>query len=263
MKKAIISDIHSNLEALGAVLEDIDERGDIEEILCCGDIVGYGPDPNMCLKVARSRNIRSVMGNHDFAAISARNFERDLLRMKDVTKTVFRWTYNRLSEDERDYLKNLPFVLEEDRFLVSHGSVAEDHLDQFKYIETNYERFAMNHHKLEQEGKQILFYGHRHIPGIYPNKKTSITDSLKRDGKNQIIEMKFKIMPDISYLVNVGAVGQPRDGDPRACYVVYDENFITIVKVEYDFRETQEKIMSTDLPLGLRKFYARRLELGK
>jgi predicted phosphodiesterase len=265
MKQAIISDIHANLEALRAVLEDIDERG-IEEIICCGDVVGYGPDPNECLGIVRSRNIKHAMGNHDYLVASEENFQYHIYKLNKRTQEMFRWTSSKLSQDEKDYLGSLPFLLEFDDFLVSHGSAADDEIRDFLYIEkpsTFFECSEKNFKKLEQEHKKILFYGHRHIPGIYPNKKTSITDRLKRDGKNQVIEIKFRVIPDMLYLVNVGSVGQPRDKDPRSTYAIYDGDFITLVKVEYDFRETQEKIRSIDLPETLKEFYARRLEVGK
>jgi len=265
MKKAIISDIHANLEALEAVLEDIDKRG-IKEIICCGDIIGYGPDPNMCLKTVRRRGIKSVIGNHDYLVLSRKNFEEHQYRISPRLQPMFRWTDYRLSEEEKDYLKNLPYLLEFDDFLVSHGSAADDELEHFMYIESTDlidERLDKNFEKLKQKGKKILFYGHRHKPRMFTDKKLSITDSIRRDDKQQVVEIKFRVIPDLYYLVNVGSVGQPRDKDPRACYTVYDGDFISLVRLDYDFKKTQEKLRATDAPEFLREFLANRLELGK
>ncbi len=255
MRIAIISDVHSNLEALLAVLEDIDERKNIEKIVSAGDIVGYNANPNECIDIIRARGILSVMGNHDSRAVgieSARKFSPH-------AKIAIEWTINELNPDNIKYLKSLPHVLAlDDTLTLFHGQLNSH--DNYLYSEED----AMNNLTLmELEGKPGPgFFGHTHVPALFVQDKELNISNGNANGLEKDTEDKtIQIDKDNRYLINPGSVGQPRDGDPRAAYAVYDTDSleVTLRRVEYDVHTAMKKIRNTTLPERL----AGRLKLGK
>lgn len=232
---AILGDIHSNLAAFEAVLEDLKKRGGFDKMWCLGDVVGYGPDPHECIELLRRHNHLCVAGNHDWAAIG----KMDTLDFNPVAAQACHWTAEQLTPEDIEYLQNLPLDLCEDNFTLVHGSPREpiwEYLlsveaarDNLSYFQTDY-----------------CLVGHSHVPLVFESdsgklltRKFSDGASLKL-GNNRLI-------------INPGGVGQPRDGDPRASYAVYDVEARTIYhyRVEYDILFTQRKMEERGLPLPL------------
>lgn len=238
MKYAIISDIHSNLEALSSVLDVIDGEG-VEHIVCLGDIVGYGADPNSCVEIIKERNIPSVLGNHD--AVACGIYEPTLFN--DMAAHAALWTREELHPENRLFINKLPEKLTIDDFLAVHGAIS----DPDKYILSAYDarpEFSM------MEEKTICFFGHTHV---------AITYFYVNNRVDTFSPSDIALEGGVKYLINPGSVGQPRDGDPRASFVIYDDQGIAEYKrVEYDIKRAQEKILKT----GLDQKLAERLSYG-
>ena len=236
MKIAIVSDIHGNLEALSRVLEYIREN-DIEEIYCLGDVVGYGPNPNECVELVRENCKAVLMGNHDYAAIGLANIEY----FNEYAKISTYWTQDILLDENLEYLKSLPFTYTHDKFLLVHASPKNP--SNWDYV------LSVNDAKqqLKEFESNLCFIGHSHVPVIFSN-----SDYYRK--KN------FLFTEDQKYLVNVGSTGQPRDGDPRTCFVVYDDeqNSVEYVRLDYDIQKSYNKIINAGLPV----FLAERLLKG-
>jgi putative phosphoesterase len=236
MKIAIVSDIHGNLEALNRVLEYIREN-DIEEIYCLGDVVGYGPNPNECVELIRENCKAVLMGNHDYAAIGLANIEY----FNEYAKISTYWTQDILSDENLEYLKSLPFTYTHDKFHLVHASPKNP--SNWDYV------LSVNDAKqqLKEFEGNICFIGHSHVPVIFSN-----SDYYRK--KN------FLFTDDQKYLVNVGSTGQPRDGDPRTCFVIYDDeqNSVEYVRLDYDIQKSYNKIINAGLPV----FLAERLLKG-
>lgn len=225
MKVAIISDIHSNLIALEAVMDSIRDEG-VDRIFCLGDIVGYGARPNECVEMIQYHNIPCVMGNHDEAAIGLRNIGY----FNQWARAAVLWTSDNLNDNSRRYLGGLEFTLEHEGMLFVHSSPFEP--QAWHYIFTDYEASA----SFRCFKQRVGFIGHSHIPDIF-----------SEPGSGRLI-------------VNVGSVGQPRDHDPRACWGLYDtdSNDFKWMRVEYRFAETSAQIIAAGLP----GFLADRLRSG-
>lgn len=234
MRRALISDIHGNWEALEAVLSDIEQQN-TDEILCLGDIVGYGPNPRECLdKVMEIAQI-TILGNHDQAVL----FDPD--GFNPVALQAVFWTRDELDKpasqtdqtNQRwDFLGELPRTYEEGEFLFVHGSPREP-TNEYVFPEDVYNMAKMN--DLFGRISSYAFQGHTHIPGIF------------RSGPDFISPEDFDYeytLSDDKIMCNVGSVGQPRDEDPRACYVILDDEMKTVSfrRVEYPFDVTAEKI---------------------
>lgn len=236
MAIAIISDIHSNLEALETALDFIDSRN-IEEINCLGDIVGYGPNPNECVQLIRERCDIVLMGNHDYAAIGLANVDY----FNEYAKIATQWTMNALSRKNVDYLKTLPFSHQTDDALMVHSSPTNP--SHWYYV------LSLQDALIEMRAftQPICFIGHSHVPGIFSKKQIVRTQTMK-------------IEPNEKYIVNVGSVGQPRDGIPESSIVIYDPDARTIEykRLEYDIKSTYSKIIRAGLPV----FLAERLLKG-
>ena len=237
--KAIISDIHSNLEALTAVLDDINKKG-IKTIYCLGDVVGYGANPKEAINLAKNLNV-VLKGNHDYA-VSAGNIQDFTYFAAEGIK----WTRKELSgifgNGNLKFLENLPETHKEGKTLFVHGS-SRDPI--FEYVTgRNAEKI------LENMEDDYCFVGHTHAPGIFHYENKEMKLILPSENP---IELKPKM------IVNVGSVGQPRDGDNRACWVSLDNGKVQYHKVNYDFKKTQEKIIKAGLP----EYLAARLEAGK
>jgi diadenosine tetraphosphatase ApaH/serine/threonine PP2A family protein phosphatase len=229
---AIVSDIHGNLEALTAVLEDIDRRP-VDEIVCLGDIVGYGPDPAACLAVIRGRRIPSFMGNHDQAA-----FDADLrTTFSLLARTAIEWTAPRLDDGDLAFLRSLPYRAELHGATFVHASPRDP--GEFEYVMDDLDAAR----QFGSFTTPICFIGHTHDPEIF-----------REDLGPRMVDAEHRC------LVNVGSVGQPRDGNPKACYGLYDTGPLSFehVRVAYDVPATAAKIYQAGLPAQL----AERLVLG-
>ena len=236
----IISDIHGNYEALEAVLEDA--RGRYDRILCLGDLVGYGADPNQVAKWARSNAVSVIRGNHDRACTGT-----DLLEyFNPAARASAFWTRGALTPDNWTYLEHLPRgplrVTPEGAasgvttggFDLVHGSP----LDEDEYL-VGVEDVQFLSDFLDT---QLTFFGHTHLQGGFV--------LAPRGVKRFIPYGVLQLEPDYFYLINPGSVGQPRDGDPRAtwCLLDSDERSVTIQRVEYDVESAQKKIRDAGLP---------------
>jgi predicted phosphodiesterase len=234
--KAIISDIHGNLEALEAVLADIDKQN-IKEIYCLGDVIGYGPNPRECIDTVMRCQL-TLLGNHDQGAM----FDPEGFN-PPAEKAIF-WTRaqleaggeNRQKQAKRwEFLAERPRTYKENGFLYVHGS-ARNPLNEYVFPEDIYNQRKMD--RIFALVERYCFQGHTHVPGIF-------TESLPGD------TFQFYAPEDVDHvykldsrktLCNVGSVGQPRDGNWRACYIVLDGETIRYRRVEYEIEKTIQKI---------------------
>ncbi len=241
-KIAILGDIHSNLDALRVVLSDCLDQG-VTEILCTGDIVGYNACPHECLQAILELGCPVVKGNHDhyvaFKDINLNDFN-------PAAAEVVKWTRQQLSEEEIAWLHDLPYSVTEKGITVVHSTM--DHPESFGYV--------FDHQQAEtnfiQQKAPICFHGHTHCPMIYEKQISGVW---------RIDPQDFQLKPGRKYFINVGSVGQPRDGDPRATYVIYDPlaRFIQYRRLPYDIEKAQARIRAAGLPERL----AKRLALGQ
>ena len=246
MRYLILSDLHANLEALEAVLRDC--SGKYEQIVCCGDLVGYGADPNPVTEWVRDHCPVVVRGNHDRASTG----QDDLEWFNPVARAAAVWTQQNLSPEIAQYVHDLPHgPLTVDGFEVVHGSPFDE--DEYVIGATEAEQ-AFSY--LES---RIAFFGHTHVQGgfIWNQSRVETILRMSQNRKSETLE----IDPDCAYLINPGSVGQPRDGDPRAAYAVYDstEKRVEYYRVEYDVAGAQRKIHAAGLPPIL----ADRLSVGR
>ena len=239
VKRAIISDVHGNLEALRAVLEDID-RQQVDAIYCLGDVVGYGPNPCECVNLIRERCSMVLLGNHDQGAL----FDPDGFNVG--AEKAIRWTRAQLEQHDRlsrnasdpltDFLGELPRTHVEGDLLFVHGS-ARRPLDEYVFPEDIYNPLKMEH-IFELFGKSC-FQGHTHIPGIFTTAPDFISPLVPKSGPNQ--EQRLAL-PSGKAMVNCGSVGQPRDGDSRACYLILEDDSVRYRRIEYPCDVTCRKI---------------------
>ena len=232
VKRAIISDIHSNLEALTAVLADIREQG-ITDVCCLGDIVGYGPNPRECIDEVMKCKV-CLLGNHDQGAL----FDPEGFNT-GAERAIF-WTRDQLEnsghlsngQQRWDFLGELPRNHQDGPFLFVHGS-ARNPLNEYVFPEDIYNRRKME--KIFALIGRYCFQGHTHVPGVF-------TEDLCFLSPDEI-EFHYRL-GEGKAMVNVGSVGQPRDGDPRACYAVLDdvEKVVQFRRVEYAVERTIHKI---------------------
>lgn len=249
MQRALISDIHSNLEGLQAVLADIRSQG-ITEVYCLGDIVGYGPNPRECIDLVTKFDA-CILGNHDQGAL----FDPEGFN-SGAERAIF-WTRDQL-EDPRgspaenarrwDFLGELPRCIREDNFLFVHGS-ARNPLNEYVFPEDIYNKRKME--KIFSLMQRYCFQGHTHVPGVF-------TENLAYLSPEDIGYQHA--LGDDKLMINVGSVGQPRDGDNRACYAVIDDEKVSFRRVEYPFEETAKKIYDTP---DLDNFLGDRLKEGR
>jgi predicted phosphodiesterase len=240
MKYAIFGDIHSNWEALQAVLADAQEQG-VTHYACVGDIVGYNANPCECLDKIRELNASCVRGNHDHYC----SHDENLSGFHPLAADVVDWTRQKLNDDQRQFLKELRFSSPVETFTLVHSTL--DTPEMWGYVFDKLEAEA----NFNYQTTSICFYGHTHVPLAFER-----SDAI-RGG----LYTKIKIRMGKKYFVNVGSVGQPRDGDPRAAYVIYNmlDNVIELRRIAYDFRVTQQKILDNGLPSRI----AARLAVGR
>lgn len=242
MKAAIISDIHSNLEALQAVLKDIKKRR-IKKIFCLGDIVGYGANPNECLEICLRESDAIVAGNHDWAVVD----KTDISHFNPVAVQAIRWTKKQVTSANAEKLKCLPLTQATNGLLLVHAAPRKP--EEWPYLTA----FADFQEAFNAFTETICFIGHTHIPcGMFQD-ANSYTDVIR--------ENPFPLIPRRRFIINVGSVGQPRDYDPRASYGIYDgnKNIMEIIRVEYNIPLTEQKINEAGLP----EILAQRLSTGK
>ncbi len=242
MRYAVISDVHSNLEALGAVLHSIDTIG-VDSILCLGDIVGYNADPNECVEIIRERGIVAVMGNHDERVAGI----KEPHDFNPIAADAVYWTREELTEENLEYLRGLPRrLLLHDGIMMIHGWVN----DTDRYIMNPHDA-EVNFHMLAESGSRLCFFGHPHVAVAYIRERGEVGYSF---------DEQLSLEEEKEYLINPGGAGQPRDRDPRAPFLIYDsdQKTVTFHRVEYDIEKTMEKILYAGLPRTL----AERLRSG-
>ena len=240
MKYAIIADIHGNLEALDAVLKDTREQK-CTHYACVGDVVGYGANPKECLDIIRGMGMPCVKGNHDEYCSTEDTLEGF---NPHAAEAVF-WTRKQLPEEDKQWLRDFKYIRLVGSFSMVHATL--DGPQRWGYV---FDRLAAAA-SFTYQNTAVCFFGHTHVPVAF------IRDRVVRGGTYS----KFKVEAGRKYFVNVGSVGQPRDGNPAAAYVIYDlgEGSIELRRIMYDIPKAQEKIRAAGLPDRL----ADRLALGK
>lgn len=233
MKTAIISDIHSNFAALESVLAKIHSLA-CDRIICAGDIVGYAAEPNECTKKLQSILTIGVRGNHDMAALDPHQAEG----FNPFAREAIFWTRSELQAESLDYLRKLRDQEQIDDMIIAHGSL----LDPDEYVFSPFQAAR----SIEIAPTRITIVGHTHYPEVYQYTPSSglCKDLIANEGDVEL-EEGFK------YLVNPGSVGQPRDGDWRAAFAVYDSEgsgWVELHRVDYDVRATIDKINKVGLP---------------
>jgi predicted phosphodiesterase len=239
----ILSDIHGNWEALEAVLSA--SKGEYDEIVCCGDFIGYGADPNRVIEWARENVSVAVRGNHDKACVSL----EDLEWFNPIARAATIWTHHELTAENKEYVRNLAkgpaavggfevvhgSPLNEDEYIVSVREATE----AFAYVNT-----------------RVVFFGHTHLQGGFELSGRK-TWGLAAPSSPMLLDLNA----DSAYLLNPGSVGQPRDEDPEAGYILYDpdDHFLFYHRVAYDVSGAQEKIRKAGLP----RLLADRLAIGR
>jgi predicted phosphodiesterase len=240
MRYAVLSDIHGNIDALEAVLEDAQGEG-IERYLCLGDIVGYGARPMECLRIIRGLDCRTVAGNHDFAALGKIEIDYFNVYAKEATL----WTRDNLTEDGKEFLASLPLVEHLEGCSIVHGTLYSPEL--FDYVQTSYDAYL----SMSQMPGGVCFVGHSHIPVSFIQKRFIVYS----------LEAEVDLEPDRKILVNVGSVGQPRDNNPKASYALYDTEArkVWIRRVAYDVEAAASRIREAELP----EILGERLKVGR
>lgn len=240
MRYAVIADIHANLEALEVVLADSKEQK-CTHYCCVGDVVGYNANPKECLDIVRAMGMPVVKGNHDEYCSS----EEDLEGFNPHAAEAVNWTRKQLSTEDRQWLRDLKYVRLVASFSMVHATL--DGPQRWGYV---FDKLAAAA-SFTYQNTAVCFFGHTHVPVAF------IRDSVVRGGTYS----KFKTEPGKKYFVNVGAVGQPRDGNPKAGYVIYDlnEGTVELRRLDYDIEKAQKKIIAAGLPQRL----SDRLTLGK
>lgn len=232
MRTALISDIHSNLEALSRVLDRIDQLG-VDRIVCLGDLVGYGPFPNECVELVRKRCGAVIKGNHDAGTIE----DLPLTHFNNDGRSAIRWTQERISPENADFLRNLPLLQVLDGMTLTHATPVDpaswDYIFSPSDIRKCFKHFTT----------PLCCIGHTHIPLV-----------AGEDGKVHAIQSGRRA------LINPGSVGQPRDGNPRASFGLFDDatQQFEIIRVTYEIDVTADAIRKAGLPEAL----AKRLSLG-
>jgi predicted phosphodiesterase len=253
LRIAVLSDLHSNREALDAVLEHVATQ-QVESIYCLGDVVGYGPEPEYCVDRVRESARLCLMGNHDEALFrDASDFNPHARGAIEYTRARMQpaWYSGGLKKARWNYLKGLPLSHTEGRFVFVHGSTR----DPVREYVLSTDGF-LNPDKLRaifDSFSGVAVAGHTHHPGLHD-------ESLRFQGLSGADRLTLPLPPERKLFVNVGSVGQPRDSDNRACYAVLEEHQVTWHRVPYDFQATAEKILRTGV---LSEVLARRLAMGK
>lgn len=242
MRLAIISDIHSNLEALTEVLRTADQYK-VDRVVSLGDIVGYGASPNECCELVRSATEITLLGNHD-AAVAGR---MDYSFYYDAARHALDWSSNVISDDNLEWLRSLPYTYRIGEVGFSHGSPIDP--KAYEYIFALEQARELMPHVADLP--EVTFIGHSHLCKAF---------AIGNGEVNDVVAQKFGVRRGYRYIISVGSVGQPRDYDNRACFVVHDTDARTVeyVRVEYDIETSAQKIFDADLALN----FGKRLFLG-
>lgn len=240
MHIALFADIHANLEALQAVLADAEQAG-CTQYVCLGDVVGYNANPHECLEIVRNLDCPVVKGNHDEQA----SIETNLDGFNALAEEAINWTRRNLTEDDKQWLRDLRMTRQVRDFTIVHATLDTPH--KWGYVFNQLDAAA----SFNYQHTQLCFYGHTHAPRAY------IRDTSVRN----VPFDKLRIESGKKYFVNVGSVGQPRDGDWHASYAIYHvaQKYVELRRLEYDINTAQDKIVDAGLPQRL----ADRLALGK
>lgn len=235
MKYAVLSDIHANYEALTAVLKKAEELG-AKAYVFCGDLVGYGPDPERCTQVVQKiKNFLGVMGNHDYALFN----KEAHAWFSDYAKISLRYTLKNLSNASLEYIKTFHRSFQGKNFSAVHGSFA----DPFRDYLLSLDQFVKN---LPLWKGNLCFIGHSHIPFIMSAGKNQKPKISLPSGE----DFTFKIMPDVRYMINPGSIGQPRDSNSLASFGIVDtkENTFRLIRVGYNIAAVQRRMRNCGLP---------------
>jgi len=247
MKYAIISDLHANLEALEAVLADMQPHA--EAVICLGDVVGYNANPNECLELVQKVCDVVIAGNHDQAACDLRLYDD----FSEYAKAAMHWTREQLTPAWKQYLYNLPSTaIFGDCWLAAHGSPRDT--DEYLFHEFHFqEAFAYLYEYMP--AIRGCFIGHTHLPMIWECTPEGVV------APAEVTSLTVPLQPQRRYLINPGSVGQPRYGSPAASYALLDDQALTVEFrfVTYDVATAQDKIYDAMLPIPL----AERLALGQ
>ncbi|MCD5397871.1 metallophosphatase family protein [candidate division NPL-UPA2 bacterium] len=229
MRYGLFSDIHGNLEALQAVLDAL-RKEDIDNYICLGDIVGYGANPRECLELIEDLNPVAIAGNHDYAAVKLTNINY----FNSDAKEAILWTQNQLKEKEKKFLNALRLVHNFPDFTIVHATLKAP--EEWRYILSTYEAKE----SFQLLTVPLLFTGHSHVPIVFEGNARYRYDFRKT----------VNLEEGRKYIINIGSVGQPRDGDPRASFALYDteSRLVEVKRVEYNIPETMKKIIEAGLP---------------
>ena len=247
MRLLVLSDLHANLTALEAALSAA--KGSWDRVVCLGDVVGYGPDPNEVTSQIREMGAVTIRGNHDKAVA-------DLMVTDDfnpVARAAVQWTRAQLSNQNMDWLASLPQgPLEAEGVVLVHGAFQ----DEDDYVFTPSQALE----GLLDSTSRVTFYGHTHHQGGFAY-QDSLLEVLQLHPRNNEMHCALRVEPETRYLLNPGSIGQPRDGDPRAGFAIADleNNAIEFWRVPYDIEQVQERMRAAHLPEPL----AHRLTLGR
>jgi len=236
MRCLVLSDIHSNLEALQAVFQD---AGSVDQVWCLGDVVGYGPNPNECVELLREHDHLCIAGNHDWATLG----KLDLRDFNPDAREANLWNRTQLTGDNLAYLEELPETIIEGEFTLVHGSPRHPIWEYIIYpstAEINFQYFDTPY----------CLIGHTHTPGLFQ------LDNRHDNSRADAVAPRWSAPVELAskrLILNPGSVGQPRDGDPRASYAILDSEALTVEhrRVAYPVEETQARMMKADLPLRL------------
>ena len=231
MRYGIFADIHGNLEAFEAVLEALASE-QIEQYLCVGDIVGYGANPRECIQKVKQLDTITICGNHDWASVGL----FDISYFNPHAKEAVLWTEQQLLAEDREFLRTLKLIYRNKVLTLVHGTL--NNPEEFRYIFDVYTA----RETLELTDTNICFVAHSHVPlVIFKEQNNKI---------GYLLQPKIEISSNVVYVINVGSVGQPRDGDARACFCIYDSEskIVEIRRVNYDIKEAQNKIIRASLP---------------
>ncbi len=243
MRCAVLADIHSNLAAFHAILADIERGGGGEEVWCPGDIVGYGPDPHECVELLQRREHICVAGNHDLAATG----KIDTFDFNPDAAAAAHWTSRNLTREDIEFLNSLPLVARKGDFTIVHGSPREPIWEYILSVESARENF-------DYFDTRYCFIGHSHVPLVFR------LDASGACHWSRLLPETALALGEERLIINPGGVGQPRDGDPRASYALYDSGAGTVElhRVPYAISSTQQKMAERRLPPRL----ASRLSYG-